>query len=104
MNIEKSKELKQLLLNEMAFRNEFREKRKELEALVSPISKHVKDCCKFWAQNLPNVEEIIIMMDNGTSLKLVKPKLEDCSVESYLPFGIDFSECEVINIGSGSEQ
>ena len=36
------------------------------------------------------------MMDNGTSLKLVKPKLEDCSVESYLPFGIDFSECQVI--------
>ena len=104
MNTEKSNQLKQLILNEIAFRKEFREKRQELENLVSPISKHVKECCKFWAENLSEAEEVLVMMDNGTSLKLVKPKLEDCSVESYLPFGIDFSECQVIDVSSGSEQ
>ena len=104
MNTEKSNQLKQLILNEIAFRKEFMEKRQEVENLVSPISKHVKECCKFWAENLSEAEEVLVMMDNGTSLKLVKPKLEDCSVESYLPFGIDFSECQVIDVSSGSEQ
>lgn len=100
MNTEQSEKLKQLILNEMAFRKEFREKRQELENLVSPITKHVKECCKWWEDNLPNALEIVVLMDNGTSLKLIKPKLEDCSVESYLPFGVDFSECQVIEVGS----
>ena len=100
MNTEQSEKLKQLILNEMAFRKEFREKRQELENLVSPITKHVKECCKWWEDNLPNALEIVVIMDNGTSLKLIKPKLEDCSVESYLPFGVDFSECQVVEVGS----
>ena len=100
MNTEQSEKLKQLILNEMAFRKEFREKRQELENLVSPITKHVKECCKWWEDNLPNALEIVVIMDNGTSLKLIKPNLEDCSVESYLPFGVDFSECQVVEVGS----
>lgn len=98
MNKEKSKELKQLILNEMSFRKEFREKRDELEDLVDPITKHVRECVKWWEQNLPDTQEILVNMDDGTSLKLVKPKMEVCSVESYLPFGVDFTECKVINI------
>lgn len=93
-----SEQLKQLVLNEMAFRNEFRAKRKELEDLVDPITKHVKECVKFWENNLPNALEVVLIMDNGTSLKLVKPKQEVASVITYLPFGVDYQECEVINI------
>ena len=100
MDKEQSEKLKQLILNEIAFRKEFREQREKLEALSSPISKHVKECCKWWDSNLPNALEIVVIMDNGASLKLVKPKLEDCSIESYLPFGIDFSECQVVDVGS----
>jgi hypothetical protein len=98
MNKEQSKQLKKLILKEIAFRKEFRAKRQELENLVNPITKHVRECCKWWDANLPNALEVVVIMNNGTSLKLVKPKEELCSVESYLPFGIDYEECQVINI------
>lgn len=97
MTKENSKELKKMILDEMKFREDFRNKRKELEKMVDPISKHVRLCCEWWEKNLPNAKEIAVIMDNGTSLKLTKPSLEKCSVESYLPFGVDFSECEVID-------
>lgn len=99
MNKEQSEQLKQLILNEMAFRKEFRAKRQELENLVDPITKHVKECRKWWEKNLPNALEVVVIMDNGTSLKLVKPKDEVCSVQSYLPFGVDYEECQVIDVG-----
>jgi hypothetical protein len=98
MDKDQSQELKQLILTEIAFRKEFREAREKLESLVSPITKHNRECCNWWSKNLPNVEEVLVIMDNGTSLKLVKPKLERCAVESYLPYGIDFTECPVINV------
>ena len=98
MNKEQSKELRQLILNEMAFRKEFRAKRQELESLVAPITKHVRECRKWWDTNLPNALEVVVIMDNGTSLKLVKPKDEVCSVESYLPFGVDYKECQIIDV------
>lgn len=97
MNKETANELKAQILKEMDFRKEFREKRKELENMVDPISKHVRLCCEWWEKNLPNAKEVAIIMDNGTTLKLTKPTLEKCSVESYLPFGVDFSECKVID-------
>lgn len=99
MNKAQSEQLKQFIVNEMAFRKEFREARAKLESLVEPITKHNKECCKWWSLNLPNAEEIVVIMNDGTSLKIVKPKLEDCSVESYLPFGIDFTECQTIELG-----
>lgn len=99
MEKKQSEQLKQLILNEMSFRKEFRDKRQELEDLVDPITKHVRECRKWWNDNLPNDSEVIVIMDNGTSLRLVKPKDEVCSVESYLPFGVDFEECQVINVG-----
>jgi hypothetical protein len=99
MNKEHSEQLKQLILNEMAFRKEFRAKRQELENLVDPITKHVRECLKWWDANFPNTLEVVVIMDNGTSLKLVKPKDEVCSVESYLPFGVEYVECQVIHVG-----
>lgn len=99
MNKEQSEQLKQLIINEMAYRKEFRAKRQELENLVDPITKHVRECRKWWEQNLPNALEVVVIMDDGTSLKLIKPKDEVCSVESYLPFGVDYEECQVIDVG-----
>ncbi len=80
----------------MDFRRDFRAKRKELEDMVDPITKHVRLCCEWWDKNLPTALEIVVVMDDGTALKLTKPKKEPCSVESYLPFGVDFEECTVI--------
>lgn len=97
MEKEKGLELKQLILNEIQFRLQWREARKQLEDLIDPITQHNHDCCNFWDKNLKNVEEMLVIMDNGTSLKLIKPKREPASCESYLPFGIDFTECPVIN-------
>jgi len=99
MNKEIADQLKQLILNEIAFRKEFRETRDRLESLVDPITAHVENCCKFWKENFPEIKEVIAIMNNGTALKIVKPKYEVAKIESYLPFGIDFSEeCQVINI------
>jgi hypothetical protein len=97
MTVENSKELKKMILDEIKFRDEFRAKRQELEKMVDPISKHVRLCCEWWERNLPNTKEIIVNMDNGDTLKLTRPTLEKCSVESYLPFGVDFSQCTVID-------
>ena len=97
MTKENTEELRQMILTEMNLREDFRAKRKELERMVDPISKHVRLCCEWWEKHLPNAKEIAVIMDNGTSLKLTKPTLEKCSVETYLPFGVDFLECEVID-------
>ena len=97
MTKENAEELKKMILNEMNLREDFIEKRKQLESLVYPISKHVRLCCEWWEKNLPNAKEVAVIMDNGATLKLTKPSLEKCIVESYLPFGVDFSECEVID-------
>lgn len=100
MDKEQSIELKQLILNEIAYRKEFKELRDKLNEMSSPITKHNRECCVWWSNNLKNVEEVVVIMDNGTSLKIVKPKLEECSVETYLPYGIDFTECDVIDFNS----
>ena len=101
--MDKSK-LKQLLLNELSFREKFKAKRKELEDMVHPITNHVVECCNWWEINIPKAEEIIVTMDNGTTLKLVKPKMEMCSVESYLPYGVDFTECELLSFSSSPQK
>jgi hypothetical protein len=98
MNKKITKELKAQILKEIDLRKEFREKRKELENMVDPISKHVRLCCEWWEKNLPNAKEIVVNMDNGTTLMLIKPTLDKCSVESYFPFGVDFTESVVINL------
>ncbi len=98
MDKEKSIEFKELIKNEIEFRERFRKARAELEALIDPVTKHVRECNRFWNRELPKAEEIVVVMDNGTTLKIKRPKDEVASCESYLPFGIDFSECEVINI------
>jgi hypothetical protein len=98
MKTEQSDKLKELILREISLRQNFRQKREELESLVDPITKHVVECCKWWENNLPNVYEVVVIMDNKTTLRLSKPRKEECSVQSYLPFGIDFEECQVIDV------
>lgn len=98
MKKEQSDTLKELILREISLRQNFRQKREELESLVDPITKHVDECCKWWENNLPNVNEVVVIMDNKTTLRLSKPIKEVCSVESYLPYGIDFEECQIIDV------
>jgi len=98
MEKERASQLKILIENEISFRTEFRDIRKSLEYLVDPITKHNSECCKFWSENFAEAKEILVMMDNDLSLKIVKPQKEACRVETYLPFGIDYTECTVINM------
>ena len=92
----KARELKQMIADEMDLRAHFRAKRSELESMVDPITNHVRHCCDWWDKNLPTALEIVVVMDNGTALKLTKPEREVCGVETYLPYGVDYSECTVI--------
>lgn len=103
MDKETANELKELILQEMAYREEFRAARQELEDLVDPITEHVRNCNKFWDQHLPDIAEVVVILDNGVSLKIVKPKPEVCKVESYLPFGIDYTDSKVIEIEADLE-
>lgn len=98
MTKQEADKLKQLILNEMAFRKEFKEKRKALEDLAFPITEHVEECCRFWQNALSDPEEIIVIMDNGASFKLLRPKYEACRVSTYLPFGMEYKECNIIDI------
>lgn len=92
-------DLEALINREMELRRKWREAKAVLENLVDPITEHNNNCCKWWNENATNKEEIIV---TGTriNLKINKPKLEAASVETYLPYGIDYSEIEVINIRS----
>lgn len=94
------KELKELILKEIKLREEFRIQRAKLEALVDPLTKHNTYCVQFWTRNFPRIEELGVIMDNGTSFKLKRPVKEVASVESHLPFGIDFHEIKIINLDS----
>ena len=98
MNKEIGKELKELTLQEIEFRNAWREALDKLNSLVDPISKHNRKCCEFFNNHLPNAQEIIMVMDNETTLKIIAPKMEVAYVETYLPYGIDFEECQLIDV------
>jgi len=93
-----AQELKQLTLDEIEYRKKFKKALKELNDLVSPITKHNRKCCEFFAKHLPDAQEIVVIMDNNITYKIVAPKLEECSVETYLPYGIDYKECQLIDV------
>lgn len=98
MDKETAAQLKDLISNEIKFREEFRALREKLEYLVDPISEHVYKCNKFWEENFPKISEIVVIMNNGTNLKITRPKQERAVVETFLPYGIDFQECEIVNV------
>lgn len=100
MNTQKAQKLKELTLKEIELRKKWREAVKTLQDLVQPVTDHNQECCEFWAENFPNALEIAVIMDNDTTYKIVKPKREVAKQEAYLPYGIDYSECEVINVFS----
>ena len=98
MNNQKAQKLKELTLKEIEFREKWRDAVKRLQDLVEPVTFHNRECCKFWDETFPNTSEIIFIMDNKTTLKILKPKREVAIQEAYLPYGIDFFECEIVKL------
>jgi len=96
----KAQKLKELTLKEIKLRKEWREAVKVLQDLIQPVTDHNQECCEFWNENFPNVLEMVVIMDNNIAYKIVKPKREVAKQEAYLPYGIDYSDCEVINVAS----
>ena len=91
-------ELEALFEREIELREQFRSKRKELEDLVQVIQNHVGNCNQFWTKNIPDdVESFVVIRKNGKAHKINPPDKDKCYVESYLPFGIDFSDATVFN-------
>lgn len=89
------KEFKELFKNENHLRDEWRELRAQMEALVQPITNHIEACNKFWAKHCGEADEVLIMITlKGTksAVSVMKPKKEVASIETYLPFGIDYQE------------
>lgn len=100
MNVLVAKELKQLTLNEIEYRKQWREAVAILQNLVQPITDHNQKCCEFWNEHFADETEITVIMDNNTTLKIKKPEREVAKQEAFLPYGIDFTECKLFNIGS----
>lgn len=98
MTKKENEELKQLFLDEIQFRIEWRAAVDTLQKLVDPVSKHNRKCCEFWDKNLNKASEILLIMDNGKSYKIIRPDREEAKQEAYLPYGIDFHECETIDL------
>lgn len=91
-------ELEALFKREIELRKQFREKRKELEDMVQIIQDHVGQCNQFWHKHIPDdIESFVVVRKNGKSFKVNPPDKDKCFVESYLPFGIDYSDAVVIN-------
>ena len=97
MNTQNAQKLKELTLKEIELRKKWMEEVKTLQDLVEPATEHNRECCEFWEKNLPNAIEIVVILDNETTYKIIKPKREVAMQEAYLPYGIDFSKCEIIN-------
>jgi len=92
----KEQQIKQFILDEIKFREDWREAVANLQELVSPVSKHVRLCCEFWNKNFNNADELIVLMDNGLELKVKRPEFEVAKQEAYLPYGMDFTEIKII--------
>jgi hypothetical protein len=93
-----AEQFKKLHETEIQLREQFRTKRKELENMVSTIDNHVAKCSKFWYEHIPDdVESFIVVFENDQALKINPPDKDKCFVESYLPFGIDFSDATVFD-------
>lgn len=98
MNIETAEELKQLTLQEIEYRTKWRAAVAVLQSLVQPVTDHNQRCCEFWQEHLPESEEVVVLMDNLTTYKIKKPEREVATQEAFLPYGIDFEECKLINV------
>ena len=91
-------EFTKLIKNEITLREEFRQKRKELESMVNKIHNHIGQCNQFWEKYLEtDVEKFIVIMKDNKSYEIGRPDKERCKVESFLPFGIDYKNASVID-------
>jgi hypothetical protein len=100
MNPQVAKELKQLTLDEIEYRKQWREAVNVLQKLVQPITDHNQKCCEFWEEHFSDESEITVIMDNNTTFRIKKPEREVAKQESFLPYGIDFIECKLFDIAS----
>lgn len=103
MNEEQLQQLKDLIESEDSIRKEWRETINTLKCLVGSATKHNRESCKFWNQNLESEDSIVVNIDNKT-LVISRPKLEDASQEAYLPYGIDYKEMKSIDIDVKSNE
>ena len=100
MNAQVAKELKQLTLDEIEYRKQWREAVAVLQKLVQPITDHNQKCCEFWNKAFPKETEITVIMDNNTIFRIKKPEREVAKQEAFLPYGIDFTECTLFDVSS----
>lgn len=85
--------LEELIQREEELKTLFRQQREALEALVQPITDHVRECMEFWTEDLGNpVGAMFVDIDENIAIKLVPPDFKRCSVETFLPFGINYSK------------
>lgn len=91
--------LKQLILKEIELREQFKEAKAKLETLIQPLSDHNLDCVRLWQELFDSdTSGIIVMMDNGLCLEVKQPVRELASVETYMPYGMDFTERKLIDV------
>lgn len=105
MDLETSYEQKEVLREKIlglkkqedSFREQFRQKRAELEALVQPITNFNEKVREFWADNFAD-KESINLYDNETCklITIKKPEKEVASVETYLPFSVDYEIKDIL--------
>ena len=94
MNKEK---LQSLFQREELIRKQWQSARSSMESLVQPVQDHYQQCLEWWNENInPNINQIIVQYE-GRSIELIRPSIgEKCTVESYLPYGINFKEIGTI--------
>lgn len=94
-------QFKALFHKENELRDEFIQKRNELEALIQPITNHVKDCNDWWSKHFgDDVSEIIFIINyqgKKKGVRVLKPVKEVATIETYLPYGIDYADAIVFN-------
>ncbi len=100
MNKTVGQEFKELLKKEQQFRKEWQAAVKVLENLVQPVTDHNLYCVNFWVNHFSTHDEIILQTTEGHSYKIVKPIREAAEVRTVLPYGIDYSTCQLLNLDS----
>lgn len=91
------KELEILIDEEEKLRYEWKNAVIALQSLVGKATKHNRECCQFWSKHISEEDRVVVNIDDKT-LILNVPKLEDASMEAYLPYGIDFNKITSIDI------